>query len=202
MEFEITNTRVWGIDKSVVASGNSYRTEIRDCTPTEKDFSRADKLSACVPGTGHDSFLCGIHVDMDVTAPLYWWKQAQRYHWFDFMSSQSTMHCILKFDIKDRCVAATDPRAIAIVQELVDKYKTMKAEGASEEELKAEWYHIIATLPEGFCLSASMATNYRQLKTMYLQRKDHVLDEWREGFCQWVKTLPHQELITGDGAVS
>ena len=55
---------------------------------------------------------------MDVAAPLYWWKEAQRYHWFDFISSQSTMHCLLKFDVSSQCVDDTDPKILERMKEL------------------------------------------------------------------------------------
>lgn len=209
MEFSITNTEVNGLDRSVVASGNSYRTFMRSVDDLEdKDWTRADKLGAVPAGSGHDSFLNGITVIMDVNAPLYWWKQAQRYHWLEFISSQSTMHCITKFKISDRCVVNTDSRIVAIVEEMVDKYnrdsewsKQYKASGTQlpPEFIKkheADWQKIIASLPCGFCLGATMVTNYRQIKTMCLQRKNHHLKEWK-AFIEWAVSLPHFSELTG-----
>lgn len=80
MKFHIENTDVCGLDRCLVASGNSYRVEIEHHEPTDKDWNRAKKLGVVEPGTGHDTLLNGIVVTMDVYAPLYWWKQAQRYH--------------------------------------------------------------------------------------------------------------------------
>lgn len=209
MEFSITNTEVNGLDRSVVASGNSYRISMRSVDDLEeKDWTRADKLGAVPAGSGHDSFLNGITVIMDVNAPLYWWKQAQRYHWLEFISSQSTMHCITKFKISDRCVANTDDRIVAIVEEMVDKYnrdsewsKQYKASGAQlpaefTKKHEADWQKIIASLPCGFCLGATMVTNYRQIKTMCLQRKNHHLKEWKT-FIEWAVSLPHFTELTG-----
>lgn len=187
MNFKIEKTQVYGIEAALVNSGNSYRTELRPAEDVnEKDWKRARKLGAADPGSGHDTFLSGITVTADFIAPLYWWKQAQRYHWFEFVSSQSTMHCVLKFDIKNQCVEETDPRVIAVVQELIDEYNKETDVAAK----KATWHRIIASLPCGFCLGASMVTNYRQLKTMYLQRKNHPLSEWHD-FCDWCESLPH-----------
>ena len=94
MEFKIENTKVYGIEKAVVASGNSYRTNIRDESELdEKDNIRATKLGQVAPGTGHDTFLNACLVTMDIVAPLYWWKQAQRYHWLEFVSSNQ--QCIV-----------------------------------------------------------------------------------------------------------
>ena len=122
MEFNIKNTSVFGLDKAYKASGNPMRTIIDDGDVTDKDRLRAQKLGSARNGLGHDNFLKGIIVQMDVTAPLYWWKQAQRYHWFDFVSSQSTMHCLLKFDVRTQAVSDTNPEVLALVEKLKEKY--------------------------------------------------------------------------------
>lgn len=88
MEFNIKNTNVYGMDYTLKASGNPMRTEFDRSEVTEKDIVRAEKLGTCLSGQGHDNFLKGIIVQFDVTAPLFWWKEAQRYHWLDFISSQ------------------------------------------------------------------------------------------------------------------
>lgn len=194
MNFNISNTFVYGLEHSVKASGNPMRTQIDASETTDKDFLRATKLAACPSGLGHDNFLKGIIVQVDIVAPLYWWKEAQRYHWFDFISSQSTMHCLLKFDVSKQCVDETDPRAIEIVKELIDEYNKIPLDQPDQQ--KAQWRRIVATLPCGFCLGASMTTNYQQLKTMYNQRKDHKLIEWHH-FCDWVLTLPKFKELTG-----
>ena len=122
MNFNIKNTSVYGLDHAIKASGNPMRTVIDTSEVTEKDISRAIKLGATKQGEGHDNYLKGILVQLDVTAPLYWWKQAQRYHWFDYISSQSTMHCLLKFDIKSQCVDETNSEILDILKKLVDEY--------------------------------------------------------------------------------
>lgn len=205
MEFKIENTEVYGLNKSIIASGNAMRVEMDDnlgC-PGEKDFSRATKLAATKPGEGHDNFLNGIIVQFDLYAPLYMWKQIQRYHWMDFVSSQSTMHRLVKFDIFSQCVEDTDLVVMQRVQELIDRYNEFiegYAPVMDNEEFKwlkeKKWRHIVASLPCGFVLGATMTTNYRQLKTIYLQRKNHKLREWKD-FCDWIKSLPHSYLITG-----
>ncbi len=186
MEFNIKNTSVYGLDRAVKASGNPMRTVIDDSEVTDADFRRAMKLGTTKSGEGHDNYLKGILVQMDVTAPLYWWKQAQRYHWFDFISSQSTMHCLMKFEINDQCVEETSSEVLAVIAKLVEEYKTLE-EGETKQLL---WRKIVASLPCGFCLGATMTTNYQQLKTMYHQRKHHKLKEWNI-FCKWCESLPH-----------
>lgn len=196
MEFKIDNTNVYGLERSVKASGNPMRTEIDKTDPTDKDFSRAYTLGAVPSGSGHDNFLKGIIVQMDVTAPLYWWKQAQRYHWLDFVSSESTMHCLLKFDVRKQCVKETDSVILDRISDLIKGYNSIP-----EDDKVAKydaWRTLVASLPCGFCLSASMTTNYQQLKTIYFQRKDHRLEEWHT-FCDWCRTLPEfREMVLGE----
>lgn len=193
MKFNIINTEVFGLDKAIKASGNPMRTVFDRTDVTEKDIKRAVLLGATTGGQGHDNFLKGIIVQMDVTAPLYWWKQAQRYHWFDFVSSQSTMHCLMKFDVTTQCVEDTNPEILKIVQKMVEEYKTM--DDKDPEKLK-KWKEVVASLPSGFCLGATMTTNYQQLKTMYNQRKHHKLVEWKL-FAEWCRTLPNFIEFTG-----
>ena len=186
MKFKIENTQVYGYERAIKASGNPMRTVIETSDIDDKDIARAIRLGTTKQGAGHDNFLKGILVQLDVTAPLYWWKQAQRYHWFDFVSSQSTMHCLLKFDIRTQCVDETDDRVIKVLEELVAEYNALPE---FDESKKAKWRTLVATLPCGFCLGATMTTNYQQLKTMYYQRRTHKLEEWKI-FCQWCETLP------------
>ena len=111
MEFHIESTEVYGLNKAVIASGNAMRTVMANnlLDPTDKDLKRAALLGNTGPGEGHDNFLNGIIVQFDLYAPLYMWKQIQRYHFLDFVSSQSTMHRLLKFDVATQCVSDTDP---------------------------------------------------------------------------------------------
>lgn len=195
MEFKIENTQVYGLETAIKSSGNPMRTELDKSEVTEKDMLRAVKLGTTRSGEGHDNFLKGVIVQFDVTAPLYWWKQAQRYHWFDFVSSQSTMHSLLKFDVTTQCVGTTSPKVLAIIDKMVKQYKKLK----DGDQTKADkWQEIVSSLPCGFCLGASMTTNYQQLKTMYLQRRYHKLKEWKE-FCSWCESLPEFKKIVIKG---
>lgn len=183
MEFHIESTEVYGLNKAAIASGNAMRTVMANnvLDPTDKDFKRAALLGATSPGEGHDNFLNGIIVQFDLYAPLYMWKQIQRYHFLDFISSQSTMHRLLKFDVATQCVSDTDPVIVRRYQDLVADYNAAPD--------AAKWRTLVASLPCGFVLGATMTTNYRQLKTIYLQRRNHKLKEWHD-FCAWCETLP------------
>lgn len=196
MNYSITNTYVYGLERAIKASGNPMRTKIDTSDPNEKDYLRASRLGSTDGGEGHDNFLKGILVQLDVTAPLYWWKEAQRYHWFDFVSSQSTMHCLLKFKVNEQCVEETDPLILKRMQELIDAYNEIPDDDAHRDEKKASWRVLVASLPCGFCLGATMTTNYQQLKTMYRQRRNHKLKEWHV-FCDWCEGLPRFKELTG-----
>ena len=196
MGYEIGNERVYGLDRAVKASGNPMRTVLDVTDSTEKDYLRAARLGQAANGLGHDNFLKGITVQVDIKAPLYWWKEAQRYHWFDFISSQSTMHCLLKFDVRKQCVEETDPFILSRIEELVHEYQKIPVDQANSKEAKEKWRTLVASLPCGFMLAATMVTNYQQLKTMYIQRRHHKLKEWHI-FCDWCEKLPHFFQLTG-----
>lgn len=201
MEFKITNSEIYGINKSIIASGNAMRTEL-DVNTIPRNYSQEDlnhfkracNLGQTGTGEGHDNFLNGIIVQFDLYAPLYMWKQIQRYHWMDFISSQSTMHRLTKFNIKEQCVKDTDYLILMRYQELLDKYNSFEnllpLDDESQNRRKKLWRTLVASLPCGFVLGATMTTNYRQLKTIYNQRKNHKLKEWKE-FCNWCETLPY-----------
>lgn len=160
MDFSIGKTEVYGLDFAIKASGNPMRTALERSETNEKDFLRATKLGSCKSGEGHDNYLKGIVVEFDITAPLYWWKQAQRYHWFDFVSSQSTMHCLLKFDASKQCVSDTNKEILAILSRIKDEYNAI--DDSEVEKKKAKWRELVASTPCGFCLGATMVTNYQQ----------------------------------------
>ena len=190
MEFHIENTEVYGLNKSIIASGNPMRTLMDDNSTeyTDKDLKRAIKLGSTGSGEGHDQLLTGCIVQFDLYAPLYMWKEIQRYHFLDFISSQSTMHRLTNFNVKEQCVEDTDEVILKRYQELLDRYNLL--ENVSEKDDKNKlWRTLVASLPSGFVLGATMTTNYRQLKTIYNQRKHHKLKEWHE-FCSWCESLP------------
>lgn len=199
MEFKIENTEVYGLDKAVIASGNAMRTTMDDNTQpmSEKDLKRGVMLGSTGLGEGHDQFLSGILVSFDIYAPLFQWKEIQRYKFLTFISSQSTMHRLAKFNVKEQCVQDTDNIILNRYQQLLDDYNEYsKSESIDINKQKQMWRVLVASLPSGFVLGATMTTNYRQLKTMYLQRKNHKLKEWHQ-FCDWCETLPYFLDLTG-----
>ena len=195
----VKNWKVYGFDDSVKASKYPMSVDIDKCTSEVTE--RTKSLAGCATGTGHDQFLTGIVVQFDLTFSNKAWVEAERYHFLDFVSSQSTMHRIAKFDLKSQCNKYVDRRIIEVVQDKINEYNYLsKLESESParvEAMKELYLEILYNIPAGFQLTARMTTNYRQLKTIHQQRKNHRLPEWRE-FCRWIETLPYAELIVGD----
>jgi hypothetical protein len=173
------------------------------------DYQRAKKLANTKPGTGHNNFLKGIIVQFDLKYTQYFTPQLQRYHWVDIVSSQSKMVSLTKIkDIESHCNKWTHPNSIDTVNQLIELYNTPQTEDNSIEfpyhlshtniifNNKSEIFQsIISSLPMGFEMWMGISTNYLQLKTIYMQRKHHKLNDWRD-FCNWIETLPMSNLIT------
>ena len=208
---KVENVKVYDLEESIIASGYPMRTSTNIKEMTEKDLSRAIKLSeASVKDNGaHGQFLTGIRVSFDLTFTNKAWVEAERYRFLEFVSSQSTMHRITKFDLDNVYNEYVDDRIIEIMKEKVSEYnnitnkiKNMPHHDHMEEDLmilrnklKEKYLEILYSNPAGFELTARMTTNYRCLKNIYKQRKSHRLPEWRE-FCEWIETLPYaKELI-------
>lgn len=145
-------------------------------------------LAQAEKGSGHDNWLNGIRVAFDITLTNKCWVEMERYHFVDFVSSQSTMHKITKFDLDKAYCEYVDPRMIDIMKEKVREY--------NENPSAENYLRVLYSNPCGMQLTARLTTNYRQLKTIYSQRKNHRLPEWRE-FCKFIESLPHSYLIVG-----
>ena len=175
----VSNVNVYGLDNAIRCSKFPMATDSNKCN-TELGKNTVQLFNAA-PGTGHDQALTGIIVQFDLTFSLKAWTELQRYHFVDFISSQSTMHRIAKFDISQQCNEWVDKGILDTLKLLVFKY--------NEEPTPANYLTLLYNIPTGFQLTAGLTTNYRQLKTIYYQRRNHRLPEWRE-FCKWIETLP------------
>lgn len=182
----IVNARVYDLDESIAASKYPMQTEANprntDLTPT------AVKLAQSRPGEGHDNWLHGVRVAFDITMTAKMMVEAERYHFFDITSSNSLMHRVAKFDMDDAFISYTDDRIVDIVKQLVAAY--------NHDPSAENYLNLLYSVPSGFQYTLRITTNYRQLKTIYIQRRNHRLPEWRD-FCRWIEQLPHSELIIG-----
>ena len=177
---KLKNIRVYDIEECFKASKYPMATEITD---------RIKSLAQSSKGEGHDQFLTGIRVAFDLTFTVKAWTEAERYRFLEFVSSQSTMHRIAKFDLSKQYNKYVDPRMIEIMEELKGRY--------NETNDPEDYLRLLYSNPCGFELTARLKTNYRCLKTIYSQRKNHRLPEWRE-FCAEIEKLPYaMEIIIG-----
>lgn len=198
----LENTEVYGLERAIIASGLSFRSAPKiDLTReiTDKDWKRGKSLGSAEPGQGHDGYLKGIVVQVDVTYPQYWTKQAQRYHFFEICMSSSAMHMLCKNaalpfeEFRKQYNEYVDDDIIKKVQEYAKQFNE-----CTDEKKKYELFmKMQSNNPLGYELTMSVTTNYLQLKTMYNQRKHHRLKEDWGAFCDWCDTLPHFNELTG-----
>ena len=201
---KVDNVKVYGLEESIKASKYPMAVDVDKCS--NEITNNTIKLGSSNKGEGHDQFLTGITVQFDLTCSNKMWVEAERYRFLYFVSSQSTMHRITKFDLDKAYNEYVDPRIIEIMKEKIKDYNALcnalvpqscDMVEAHEKLKKEKYLEILYSNPSGFELTARLTTNYRQLKTIYAQRKTHRLPEWRD-FCTWVETLPmFKELCLG-----
>ena len=194
----ISNIKVYDLEESMRAAGYPMRTDLNEAPDFAKDWNRAQKLTrASKFNAAHAQFLTGIVVNFDLTFSNKAWVEAERYRFLNFVSSQSTMHCITKFGLRAQCNEYVDERIIDIVQEYIDLYNSLTAQDEETIKFKKNLYlKILYNIPPGFQLTARMTTNYRCLLNIYNQRHDHRLPEWREFCNQLLEELPFfRELV-------
>ena len=190
----VNNVKIYGLEESIKRAKYPMSTDINKLNSELTNGIKS--LSNSGRGEGHDQWLTGVVVQFDLTFSVKAWTEAERYHFLDFVSSQSTMHRITRFNLDEAYIEYVDLRIIEIMKEKVAEYNHL-CEMGFEEQKKRKYLEILYSNPCGFKLTAGMTTNYRQLKTIYHQRKTHRLPEWRE-FCSWVETLPmFKELCLG-----
>jgi len=186
---EVKNVKVYDLHESVIACRNSMRTALPEYSSAEfyESLKRAKKLAPL--GGGHNNFLCGIRVSFDLVYPNYISPELQRYHFFDIVNSASKMHKLAKMDMRKCCNKYVDPRVIEVMEELRNKY--------NENQSYDNFIRMVSTCPQGIELFMRISTNYLQLQTIYLQRKNHKLKDWHN-FIAFIEKLPYfTELILG-----
>lgn len=187
------------------------RREDRDCTGFycfevgPNDLALMKKLVKA--GTDHRKFMRMITVYVDITAPLYWWKEFDTYKVGTVANSCSTMHKIgeKKFEMSDfstehllpasyKCLGFT-VKTLNEIRDLWQGFDGFK-ETSGKHEKKDYWWQMIQLLPSSYNQKRTIMLNYEVLANMYKSRKNHKLDEWRD-WCKWIESLPYSELITG-----
>lgn len=186
-----------------------------------KEFNRVVKLvrAGNKDVSCHSNFLTGIRVSFDVTYPQYWTPEFQRYHFADIVTSSSKMHRLLKMDLDKACNKYVSKEAIQLMKENIRRYNQIAegewSEGCGatfhlrndeclvtedrEEALYWAFMKCISDCPMGIQLFMRVSTNYKQLQTIYHQRKHHKLKEDWGAFIEFIESLPYaKELIIGE----
>lgn len=212
---KIENVDVYGWDAAIRGARNpmnswdmsdSYWTHIEDPETLQtakfqyfvgdKDLKLLWNLAKA--GPDHGKYLRMITVTMDITAPLYWWKEADQYKVSTVTNSCSTMHKIhaKPFTLDDFSHEHMTCDAVAVLNMVIDLLNQRRCDYL-ESNRKIYWWDMIQLLPSSYNQRRTYFVNYAVLKAMYHARCLHKLDEWRT-FCKFIKTLPHHELITGE----
>lgn len=160
------------------------------------DWKLMKQLGAA--GNDHGKFLRMIGVSVDVTGPLYWWKEADTYKVGTVANSCSTMHKIAakEFTLDDFSHDHMNEKSLYMLNQTI-QYLNAVRDWFNETNKKEAWWQMIQLLPSSYNQRRTLTLNYAVLKNIYHARKNHKLDCWHT-FCDWIESLPYSELITGD----
>ena len=197
MKFE--NTSVYNIYNAILGARNpmnswnksdsvfnGFNGKIENTVIGKNDLVLMQKLIKA--GSEHRKFLRQIFVAVDITAPLFWWKEFDTYKIGTVSNSTSTMHKLGSTPITIDCFENGEMIYSFTIAELeMNRLKYL------ETKDKNEWKRLIVNLPESWLQKRTITMNYENILNMYRQRKNHKLTEWSESFCNWVKTLPYAE---------
>lgn len=158
-------------------------------------------------GTDHRKFMRMITVYVDITAPLYWWKEFDTYKVGTVANSCSTMHKIADKEftledfscehlISDEAIPCRVYSAKSMMEATVNNLNTFRKLYLETQD-KKYWWQMIQLLPSSYNQRRTVMLNYEVIANIYKSRKNHKLDEWSFGFIEWILSLPYSELITG-----
>lgn len=180
------------------ARSDSYYDENGQYILGENDLSLAKRLRNA--GTSdHRKYLRQVMLSVDITAPMYWWKEYDTYKVATVANSTSTMHKIHSkpFEIDDFSHDHLTENGLKVLRAIVDEMEKIRLEYVETKD-KALWYDLIQLLPSSYNQMRTCTLNYETLINIYKSRKHHKLDEWRS-FCEWIETLPYaRELIIAE----
>lgn len=204
MKFE--NTEVWGFEHAIRGMRNPLeswkksdsfiKSPFNDYVIGKNDLELAQALIKA--GPEHRKFLRQIFISVDITAPLYWWKEFDTYKVGTVTDSCSTMHKLKDTPITMDCFEMGDycgffeiqwKNLIALLEQCRKEYNKTKD--------KRYWKELIRLLPESWLQKRTVTMSYENIANMYSQRMNHKLTEWSKDFIQWADNLPHfKELFT------
>ena len=158
----------------------------------DNDLDLARRLAHA--GRDHRKFLRMIFVSVDITAPLYWWKEFDTYKVGTVANSCSTMHKIhaKAFEREDFSCDRLDEGGLAVLDSLIAYLESERQKFCANKEDKQSWHNMIQLLPSSYNQMRTVSMNYENLINMYYARKNHKLAEWHT-YCDWIKSLPYAE---------
>ena len=158
----------------------------------ENDLDLAKRLSRA--GSDHRKFLRQIFVSVDITAPLYWWKEFDTYKVGTVANSCSTMHKIhtKPFEREDFSCDRLDENALKALDSLIEFLESERVKFCDNKEDRQPWHNMIQLLPSSYNQMRTVSMNYENLINMYYARKNHKLAEWHT-YCDWIKSLPYAD---------
>lgn len=167
----------------------------------ENDHSLMQRLSNA--GTEHRKYMRMMPVYVRITAPLYWWKEFDTYKVGTVANSCSTMHKIAEkeFTLEDFSCEHLSTVSLNYLRNCIEHLNFIRDVYNEDKSNKGAWWQMIQLLPSSYNQTRNVMLNYEVLANIHRQRKNHMLDEWRE-FCKWIESLPYSELITGPKSFS
>ena len=147
-------------------------------------------------GSDHRKFIRQIFVSVDITAPLYWWKEYDTYKVATVANSTSTMHKIHSkaFELDDFSHDHLTKDSLEFMGVIIDRLESIRQKFVAEKK-KEDWYDLIQLLPSSYNQMRTCTMNYETLVNIYFARRNHKLQEWHT-FCHWIESLPYaKELI-------
>ncbi|HJB07126.1 MAG TPA: hypothetical protein H9716_04600 [Candidatus Enterocloster faecavium] len=176
------------------ARSDSYYDENHNYILGPNDLDLAKRLRRA--GSDHRKFLRQVFVSVDITAPIYWWKEYDTYKVATTANSTSTMHKIHSkpFELEDFSCDHMTPDTLEFMKTVIERLEQIRLRFAAEKQ-KEDWYDLIQLLPSSYNQMRTCSLNYETLINIYHARKNHKLQEWHT-FCGWIETLPYgKELI-------
>ncbi len=148
----------------------------------------------CAAGTDHRKFIRQIFVSVDITAPLYWWKEFDTYKVGTVANSCSTMHKIhaKAFEREDFSCDRLDEGGLAALDALIAYLEAERVKFCENKDDRQPWHNMIQLLPSSYNQMRTVTMNYENLINMYYARKNHKLAEWHT-YCDWIASLPYAE---------
>ena len=193
-------TKTFNFENAIYGARNPMNSWARYDSHTDEqgnfvlgDNDRDLALRLIHAGTDHRKFVRQIFICVDITAPMYWWKEFDTYKVGTVANSTSTMHKVASkpFELDDFSHDHMTPATEKFMQTVVNELERIRLRYLATKD-KQDWYDLIQLLPSSYNQTRTVTLNYENAMSMYRARKDHKLGEWHT-FCDWILTLPYMK---------